>query len=49
VRTARSTGCGQRLAELEQVTLTLLRAARVRVLVIDELHNVLAGRGDVRR
>ncbi len=39
----------QRLAELEQVTLTLLRAAGVRVLVIDELHNVLAGRSDVRR
>ena len=39
----------QRLAELEQVTLMLLRAAGVRVLVIDELHNVLAGRGDVRR
>ena len=39
----------QRLAELEQVTLTLLRAVGVRVLVIDELHNVLAGRGDVRR
>ena len=39
----------QRLAELEQVTLGLLRAVGVRVLVIDELHNVLAGRGDARR
>ena len=39
----------QRLAELEQVALSLLRATGVRVLVIDELHNVLAGRGDVRR
>jgi len=39
----------QRLAELEQVTLSLLRAVGVRVLVVDELHNVLAGRGDVRR
>ena len=39
----------QRLAELEQVTLTLLRAIGVRVLVIDELHNLLAGRGETRR
>lgn len=39
----------QRLAELEQATLTLLRAVGVRVLIIDELHNVLAGRGEVRR
>ncbi|GAA3510830.1 TniB family NTP-binding protein [Georgenia daeguensis] len=39
----------QRLAELEQVTLALLRAAEVRVLVIDELHNLLAGRGETRR
>jgi type II secretory pathway predicted ATPase ExeA len=39
----------QRLAELEQVALTLLRAVGVRVLVIDELHNVLAGRGETRR
>jgi hypothetical protein len=29
--------------------LRLLRAAGVRTLVIDELHNVLAGRGDTRR
>ena len=39
----------QRLAELEQVALSLMRAVGVRVLVIDELHNVLAGRGDTRR
>jgi len=40
---------GQRVAELEQLALRLMRAAGVRMLVIDELHNVLAGRGDVRR
>nr|WP_322755559.1 TniB family NTP-binding protein [Frankia sp. Cas3] len=39
----------QRLAELEQPALTLLRQVGVRMLVIDELHNVLAGRGDTRR
>ncbi|MEV1005655.1 TniB family NTP-binding protein [Nonomuraea sp. NPDC050202] len=39
----------QRLAELEQLALRLLRQAGVRMLVIDELHNVLAGRGDTRR
>jgi type II secretory pathway predicted ATPase ExeA len=39
----------QRLAELEQLALRLLRAVGVRVLVIDELHNVLAGRGEARR
>jgi type II secretory pathway predicted ATPase ExeA len=39
----------QRLAELEQAVLTLLRAVGVRVLVVDELHNVLAGRGEARR
>ena len=39
----------QRLAELEQLALSLLREVEVRVLVIDELHNVLAGRGDTRR
>ncbi|WUU93843.1 TniB family NTP-binding protein [Spirillospora sp. NBC_01491] len=39
----------RRIAELEQVALNLLRRVGVRVLVIDELHNVLAGRGDVRR
>ena len=39
----------QRLAELEQTALSLLRAVGVRMLVIDELHNVLAGRGETRR
>lgn len=39
----------QRLAELEQRTLVLLRAVGVQMLVIDELHNVLAGRADARR
>ena len=39
----------QRLAELEQHTLGLLRAVGVQMLVIDELHNVLAGRADARR
>lgn len=32
----------QRVPEQEQLALSLLRAAGVRVLVIDELHNVLA-------
>lgn len=40
---------GQRLLDLEQVALRLLRATSMRMLVIDELHNVLAGRSDVRR
>lgn len=39
----------QRLAELEQVTLELLRAVGVRILVIDELHNILSGTVPVRR
>jgi Bacterial TniB protein len=38
-----------RLADLEQLVLRLLRSAGVRMLVIDELHNVLGGRGDTRR
>jgi hypothetical protein len=38
-----------RVADLEQLALRVLRAAGVRVLVIDELHNVLSGRGDRRR
>lgn len=38
-----------RLADLEQLVLRLLRATGVRMLVIDELHNVLAGAGDRRR
>ncbi|MDJ0361025.1 TniB family NTP-binding protein [Rhodococcus sp. H29-C3] len=38
-----------RVHELEQQALTLLRATGVRMLIIDELHNVLAGRDNVRR
>jgi hypothetical protein len=38
-----------RVADLEQLVLRLLRSAGVRMLVIDELHNVLGGRGDTRR
>ncbi|MFI6062440.1 TniB family NTP-binding protein [Streptomyces sp. NPDC051286] len=38
-----------RLADVEQLTLRLLRSAGVRMLVIDELHNILGGRGDRRR
>ncbi len=39
----------QRLAELEGFALSLLRRVGVRILVIDELHNVLAGRDAARR
>lgn len=39
----------QRPAALEQRALALMRATGVRMLVIDELHNVLAGRSDTRR
>lgn len=42
-------GPRQRLAELEQIALQLLRRVGVRVLVIDELHNVLSGTVPVRR
>ena len=38
-----------RVADLEQLALRVLRAVGVRALVIDELHNVLSGRGDRRR
>lgn len=38
-----------RLADLEQLVLRLLRASSVRMLLIDELHNVLGGRSDQRR
>ncbi|MFC5856831.1 TniB family NTP-binding protein [Streptomyces chlorus] len=38
-----------RLADVEQLALRMLRSAGVRMLVIDELHNVLGGRGDKRR
>lgn len=36
-------------AELEQLTLKLLKMVKAEMLVIDELHNVLAGRSDARR
>lgn len=39
----------QRLAEVERLALSLLREVGVRMLVIDELHNVLAGPGGTRR
>jgi hypothetical protein len=39
----------QQLADLEHVALLLLRRVGVRMLVIDELHNVLAGRDAGRR
>jgi hypothetical protein len=39
----------QRLADVERLALSLLHEVGVRMLVIDELHNVLAGRGEARR
>ena len=39
----------QRLPELEQLALSLLRSVGIRILVIDELHNVLTGNGSNRR
>jgi hypothetical protein len=38
-----------RVADLEQVALRVLRMTGVRVLFIDELHNLLSGRADRRR
>lgn len=38
-----------RLVDVEQMSLSLLRSTGVRMLVIDELHNVLAGPGSSRR
>ncbi|HET7415665.1 MAG TPA: TniB family NTP-binding protein [Arthrobacter sp.] len=38
-----------RVIDLEQLALSLLRRVGARMLVIDELHNVLAGRGNTRR
>lgn len=38
-----------RIAELEQLALRLLRQVGARMLIIDELHNVLAGRDASRR
>lgn len=39
----------QHISELEQQALTLLRAVKVRILVIDELHNITAGKGNIQR
>jgi hypothetical protein len=39
----------QRLADLERLALTLLRAVGVRMLIIDELHNILAAHHGGRR
>lgn len=39
----------QQLAELEQQTLRLLRTVKVQMLVIDELHNIMAGAGSSQR
>jgi hypothetical protein len=39
----------QRVGELERLALDLLRRVGVKMLVIDELHNVLAGRDAARR
>ena len=39
----------RRVADIEQISLKLLRLTGVRMLVIDELHNVLAGQGNSRR
>lgn len=48
----KSTGAEARLcrtAELEQAALRRMRSVKAQILVIDELHNVLSGRSDVRR
>lgn len=39
----------QRLSEMEQLALSLLRRVGVRMLIIDELHNILAGNSVSRR
>ena len=39
----------QQLAELEQQALRLLRTIKVQMLVIDELHNIMAGAGSSQR
>jgi hypothetical protein len=38
-----------RLVELEQISLQLLREVNVKVLIIDELHNILGAKENVRR
>jgi len=45
----RRTSPGTRKHELGRLALDVLRGVGTRVLVIDELHNLLAGRGDHRR
>ncbi|GAB2515548.1 Bacterial TniB protein [Corynebacterium atrinae] len=42
-------GPRRRLVDLEQLVLRLLREVGAKILIIDELHNILAGRGDTRR
>ncbi|MCY1740944.1 TniB family NTP-binding protein [Ensifer sp. SL37] len=42
-------GGGVRSHDLEQMALNILRAVNARVLVIDELHNMLAGSASARR
>ena len=48
-----STGCPitpkGRLADLEQLALKVLRAIKIKVLIIDELHNILSGKPSVQR
>ena len=39
----------QHISELEQQVLSLLRTVKVRMLVIDELHNITAGKGNIQR
>lgn len=39
----------QRLPELERLSLFLMRSVGIKILVIDELHNVLAGNSNTRR
>ena len=39
----------QRVVDVERLALALLGEVGVRMLVIDEFHNVLAGRGETRR
>lgn len=45
----RAIGRGARKHDLERLALDVLRGVGARVLVIDELHNLLAGRQDARR
>lgn len=45
----RRIGRGARKQDLERLALDVLRGVKTRVLVIDELHNLLAGRQDTRR